>query len=71
MILLQQSANFRSESIRKLSGKRERKVSKLILWINLSFLVCWMPYGIICTCYFFGGEGSVEAMFFSIKTNPL
>jgi hypothetical protein len=40
-----------------LSGKRERKVSLLILWMNLAFIVCWMPYGVICAFYFFGGKG--------------
>ena len=53
----QQKKDLVSEIVKKLSEKRERRVGTLVLCMNLSFLVCWMPYGIICMCYVFGGKG--------------
>lgn len=32
----------------------------LVMWMNIAFLVCWMPYGIICFFYIFGGENYVS-----------
>jgi len=46
-----------SEEVRRLSAKREKRIGTLIFWMNISFLVCWMPYGVICICYIVGGEG--------------
>ena len=28
----------------------------MVVWMNVSFLVCWMPYAVIAICYIFGKE---------------
>ena len=53
----QQTQITRSEVIKRMSQKREQKICNLVIWMNIAFLICWMPYGIICICYMFGGPG--------------
>ena len=43
-----------------MSQKREQKISALVIWMNIAFLVCWLPYGVICIIYIFGGRGYVS-----------
>ena len=43
-----------------MSQKREQKICALVIWMNIAFLVCWLPYGTICIMYIFGGRGYVS-----------
>ena len=43
-----------------MSQKREQKICALVIWMNIAFLVCWLPYGVICIIYIFGGRGYVS-----------
>ena len=43
-----------------MSQKREQKICALVIWMNVAFLVCWMPYGVICIMYILGGRGYVS-----------
>merc|ERR1712079_566794 len=61
--LKQLSSNSHSDPIKRMSKRRDTKVSILVLWMNIAFFVCWMPYGIIALCYIFGGEGYVNPLF--------
>ena len=53
-IELQQHLNYSSDVIKRKSQKRESRICRLVLWMNLSFLVCWLPYAVIALCYMFG-----------------
>lgn len=55
--LFQQTQMPRSNVIKRMSQRREKKICNLVIWMNIAFLVCWMPYGVICLCYMFGGRG--------------
>ena len=54
MFSLQQRNNYTSETVKRKSQKREHKIIRLVLWMNLSFLVCWLPYAIIALSYMCG-----------------
>ena len=43
----------------RISRRREIRIGRLVIWMNVAFLVCWMPYGVVSLLYFFGGEGWV------------
>ena len=58
-VTFQQTRYTRSDVIKRMSQKREKKICRLVIWMNVAFLVCWMPYGIICFFYILGGEGYV------------
>ena len=58
--LFQQTKYTRSELIKRMSQKREQKICALVIWMNIAFLVCWLPYGTICIMYIFGGRGYVS-----------
>ena len=60
LIFFQQTRVTRSDMIKRLSQKREKNISKLVVWMNIAFLVCWMPYGVVCIIYIIGGEGWVN-----------
>ena len=51
-----------SDPIKRMSKRRDTKVSVLVLWMNIAFFTCWMPYGIVALCYIFGGEGFVNPL---------
>lgn len=51
-----------SEPVKRMSKKRDSKVTVLVVWMNVAFLTVWMPYGIICLCYIFGGKGFVNPL---------
>ena len=58
---MRNQTNFtRSENVKRMSQKREKKICALVIWMNIAFLVCWMPYGVICFMYIFGGRGYVS-----------
>ena len=56
------SNNSTSDPIKRMSKRRDTKVSVLVLWMNIAFFTCWMPYGIVALCYIFGGEGFVNPL---------
>ena len=56
------SNSSNSDPIKRMSKRRDTKVSVLVLWMNIAFFTCWMPYGIVALCYIFGGEGFVNPL---------
>ena len=62
MSLFQISNSSNSDPIKRMSKRRDTKVSVLVLWMNIAFFTCWMPYGIVALCYIFGGEGFVNPL---------
>ena len=61
-----QMSRSKSGPVRQMSKKRDSKVTMLVVWMNLAFLTCWMPYGIIVILSIYGGEGYVEPMYIVI-----
>ena len=50
MSLFQISNSSNSDPIKRMSKRRDTKVSVLVLWMNIAFFTCWMPYGIVALC---------------------
>ena len=55
-IAFQLSHSIMINSVRRRSIKRSRKVSILILYMNVTFLICWLPYGVLAVLRFIYGE---------------
>ncbi|XP_059087850.1 rhodopsin-like [Tigriopus californicus] len=58
-LLKEKSRSFSNTTIRRMSQRRDRRIAAHVIWMNVSFILCWMPYGVITCFYFFGGEGYV------------
>ena len=52
----QTTQNSKLDAVKRMSKKREARILRLVIWMNLSFLVCWLPYATIALCYIFGKE---------------
>lgn len=52
----QLSHSIMINSVRRRSIKRSRKVSVLILYMNVTFLICWLPYGLLAVLRFVYGK---------------
>ena len=42
-----------SSEVRRKSFKRDQRAVRLILGMNVAYLVCWFPYAIICVIHIF------------------
>ncbi|TRY79769.1 hypothetical protein TCAL_16092 [Tigriopus californicus] len=57
------SSSINEKNVRRRSIKRSSKVSVLIIWMNVVFLICWLPYGVLCFLRFIAGESSESGRF--------
>ena len=55
-ILRERTQMTRSDAVRRMSQKREKRICALVIWMNVAFCIGWMPYTIICFCYILGGK---------------
>lgn len=53
---LQQTDELITRSVRRLSIKRNKQISRLIFAMNFGFIVSWFPYGAISTTRFVFGK---------------
>ena len=66
--VFQVTQNCKLDAVKRLSKKREESVFKMVVWMNVSFLVCWMPYAVIAICYIFGKELSTMVIALPLMT---
>ena len=64
----QTTKNCRLDAVKRMSRKREARILKLVLWMNLSFLVCWLPYAVIACFYIAGKKLSTHVIMLPLMT---
>ena len=49
--ILQFRLSINSEEVRRMSFNRDQRASRLVLAMNIAYIACWFPYGVLCVIH--------------------
>merc|ERR1712062_157039 len=56
------------KEVRRMSFKRDQRALRLVLAMNIAYLICWSPYAILCFIHIFISKSVIGPMLSMVPT---